>query len=66
MPDNQHAVNRDKHDQPQDVVFVTAGQHPIWSGHDFISLEHFLDDLDALGFAVWVTPSVVYVFTGEE
>ena len=52
---------------PPDLVFVVEGMDdaPIWSGHDWISLERFIDDMDALGFAVWETPTAVYVFVGR-
>ena len=50
-----------------DVVFVveSAADVPIWSGHDWISLERFIDDMDALGFSVWETPTAVYVYVGR-
>lgn len=37
----------------------------VWPADPPEQLDAFLDDMDALGFAVWRTPSVVYVFAGE-
>jgi len=56
---------------PADVVFwFTANglcdpPMTIWRDHDQPSLDKFLDDMDALGFAVWCTEDRVYVFCGE-
>ena len=50
----------------QDVVLVGAGLAPVvWTGHRAFDLLGFLEDMEALGFAIWLTPSAVYVFTGE-
>lgn len=62
MPKNDSNVNTHTQDV---VVFVTANAEAIWTGHEYDDLARFIDDMDALGFAVWVTPRVVYVFTGE-
>ena len=48
-----------------DVVFIGDGGPGEWGGHDLVSLAAFLDDMDALGFATWITPRVVSVFVGR-
>ena len=66
MPD-PHQDHKSKTATPPAVAFVCehVDDIPLWSGHDFISLDHFLCDMDALGFAIWETPSVIYVFVGR-
>ena len=66
MPD-PHSFDKSKVATPPAIAFVceNADDIPLWSGHDFVSLENFLDDMDALGFPTWVTPSVIYVFVGR-
>ena len=66
MPD-PHQSDKSKVATPPAIAFVVEDERdvPLWSGHDWISLGHFLDDCDALGFAVWETPSVIYVFCGR-
>jgi len=46
------------------VVFVTEGPIAVWTGHDWSDLQDFIDDMKALGFPVWRTPRLVFVFTG--
>lgn len=50
---------------PHTVVFITEGAWPNWPAGDWQNLQAFIDDMDALGFAVWSTPAVVYIFTGK-
>jgi len=66
MPHRSSAVKRNFYLKPQDVVFKGAGLMPVlWTGHDEFDLFDFIDDMEALGFAVWITPTTVYVFTGD-
>lgn len=53
------------------IAFITAEieeleQAPLWVGHDLISYLKFIDDMDALGFALLETPAVTYVFVGVQ
>lgn len=67
MPENSPSDKSKVATPPPAIAFVVENESdaPLWTGHDWISLSHFLDDCDALGFAVWETPSVIFVFCGR-
>ena len=67
MPTRSGAVKRNFSLKPHDVVFIGSGLLPVvWTDHTQFDVEAFIDDMDALGFPVWVTPSTVYVYAGDE
>ena len=67
MPHRSSAVKRNFYLKPQDVVFIGSGLLPVvWTDHNEFDLLAFIDDMDALGFPVWVTPTTVYVYAGDE
>ena len=68
MPDPTES-HKSKIATPPAIAFVSpdilVGEAPLWTGHTWASLNRFLDDMDALGFAIWETPSIIYIFTGR-
>jgi len=66
MPDPTPS-HKSKVATPPAIAFVVENEAdvPLWRGHDWTTLNRFLDDMDALGFAIWETPSIIYVFCGR-
>lgn len=61
MPDKSAEIKA----SPPHVVFITGGAEVIWAGHSEYALEQFIADMKEMDFAVWITPCVIFVFTGE-
>ena len=66
MPDPTES-HKSKVATPPAIAFVVEDERdmPLFYPSDFLNLEHFLDDMHALGFAIWETPACVYIFTGR-
>ena len=70
MP-SKHDQSKSKSATPADVVFWFTPDGlfdplmTIWTDRDQPSLDSFLEDMNALGFAVWETPTAVFVFVGR-
>lgn len=66
--------------QPRTVVFISGATVPAlkrrightlpilqaaWPAAPSDQIEPFIEDMQALGYAVWRTPTTIFVFAGE-
>lgn len=61
--------NKSAECKPYEIVFICAASEDwpdiIWPLTYPDNLDRFIDDMTALGFAIWPTPTHIYVYTGE-
>ena len=66
MPTRPSAVKREDYQPPLDIVVIGCGLSPVlFLDCPHLDILEFCADMDALGFAVWLTPSTLYIFTGD-
>ena len=66
MPSRDSAVKRKNHGDQLDIVVIGSGLAPVlFLDCPHLDILEFCADMDALGFPVWLTPSSIYVFTGD-